>query len=111
VTSLPEDIRARAFSDRIIPGQQHRSSRHYLSQQKSQQPAGQLPCRPASLRQHPMLGGDMSRCLRAYGPYNVGDGLAASRHDSPEPQHEEPVIRWRGKGRLKHPQDWHRNIW
>jgi hypothetical protein len=55
MASRAEDVRARAFCDRIIPGQPHRSSRHYISQQPSQQPAGQLPCRPASRRKYPMI--------------------------------------------------------
>ena len=38
MSSLAEDLGARAFCDRIIPGQQHRSRRHHIGQQKSQIP-------------------------------------------------------------------------
>jgi hypothetical protein len=54
MASLAEDVRARAFFDRIISGQLYGSRRHHRVQQQGQQPAGQLPCRPASRRTHPM---------------------------------------------------------
>ena len=96
MASLAEDVGTRAFCDRIIPGQQDGSRRYHVIQQKGQPQAGKLPCRPASLRQHPRRGGDMSRGVMAHGPSDVGDGLAASRHDGPEPQRQEPGRRWGG---------------
>ena len=49
--------------------------------------------------------------VMAHGPSEVGDRLAASRHDGPEPQRQEPVIRGGGKSRLKHRQYWHSKRW
>jgi hypothetical protein len=53
----------------------------------------------------------MSLGVMMHGPYALGDGLATSGHDGSKPQHEEPVIRWGGKNRLKCMQYWHSTIW
>jgi hypothetical protein len=42
---------------------------------------------------------------------DMGDGRATSRSYGPEPQHEDPVIRWGGKSRQKQIQYWHRQSW
>jgi hypothetical protein len=46
-----------------------------------------------------------------HGPYAIGDGPATGRQEGTKPQHEEPVMRWSGKSRLKHPEHWHRKVW
>jgi hypothetical protein len=53
----------------------------------------------------------MPLCVVAHGPSDGGDGMAASRQEGPEQQHEAPSRRWGGKSRLQHPQDRHGNIW
>jgi hypothetical protein len=53
----------------------------------------------------------MPRGVMTHGTEDIGDGLATSRQDGPEPQHKAPVIRWSGKRRLKHTQYWHSTIW
>ena len=53
----------------------------------------------------------MARGVMAPGAYEISDGLATGRQDGAQPQHKEPVIRWGGKNRLKHTQDWHRQVW
>jgi hypothetical protein len=111
MTCLAEDVGARAFCDRIIPGQHHRSGRHPIGSQTSEPSPGEPPCRPASLRPDPMRGGDMARGTMMHGPYDVGASPAASRQESSKPPHEEAVIRRGGKSRLHRTQDWHRNVW
>ena len=39
----------------------------------------------------------MPRGVMTHGMEDIGDGLATSRQDGPEPQHKAPVIRWSGK--------------
>jgi hypothetical protein len=53
----------------------------------------------------------MARCMMTHGPYDIDDGLATGRQYGPEPQHEEPVIGWGRKSRLKRTQYWHSKIW
>jgi hypothetical protein len=106
-----EDVGARALCDRIIAGPPHRSCRHHIGQQQGQPPAGQFPCRPAALRTYPMSGGGRPCGVMAHGPYDGGDGLAASRHEGSEPQDKAPVRRGGGERRLKRTPSWHRNVW
>jgi hypothetical protein len=53
----------------------------------------------------------MARGMMTHGPYKIGDGLATGCQDGPEPQHEESVIGWGRKGRLKHTQSWYSKVW
>jgi hypothetical protein len=39
----------------------------------------------------------MPRGVMTHGTEDIGDGLATSRQDGPEPPHKAPVIRWSGK--------------
>jgi len=64
-----------------------------------------------SLGKDTMIGGDVPRGMMMHGPDDSGDGLATGRQDGSTPQPKEPVRRWGGKSRLKHPQDWHSNVW
>jgi hypothetical protein len=47
----------------------------------------------------------------AHGPQEIGNGLATGRQDSPEQQHEEPIVGRCGKSWLKYAQYWHRKRW
>jgi hypothetical protein len=57
------------------------------------------------------LGGERPRRVRGPGPYDGGEGLAASRHENSEPQDEEPMKRGVGQSRLRHGQYWHCRSW
>jgi hypothetical protein len=58
-----------------------------------------------------MIGGDVARGMMMHGPYDIGEGLPTGRQDGSKPQHEEPVIGWGGKSRLKRTQYWHSKVW
>ena len=81
---LAEDVGAWAFCDRIIPGQQHRPHRDQIRQQQGQQPASQLPCTPASLRKHSVIGGNMTLGVGTHRTADISNGPATRREYGPE---------------------------
>jgi len=110
MASRAEDVGARTFCDRLIPSQPYGSCRHHSGQPKGEPPASQLPGRPTSRRKHPVIGGNMPLGVMTHRTADSRDGLATSRSEGSEPQHEEPVIRRGGKSRLKPTQYWDREI-